>query len=118
MAITANRQMTATWYTPPSQEGGDAPARFKVKPLTGAQSLEVHDDFDANRGRFMARGLRLAMRYGLVDWENVKDEQGKDLDCTAENFTYLPALIQSELGNHIIDLELLGAEEEKNSESP
>ena len=116
--IKTNRKLNASWYTPISQESEDEPARFKVRPLTGAQALEVLDDYDPRKGRFLSRGIQLALRHGLLDWENILDEHGNPLECKPENLRYIPAVEANEVGNHIMDLAELGGEEEKNSESP
>ena len=115
MAITAKKQLVATWYTPESQESEESPARFKVRPLTGSQALEVYDHFDGKKRRFLSSGIHLAMAYGLVDWENVTDENGNKIECVPSNFKYLPPVDANELGNHIIEMASLSGDEEKNS---
>ena len=110
--------VTATWYTPKSEEGKDAPTRFKLRGLTGIEFLEVSEHVKLKKGKwsFNVEAQKISLKYGLVDWEKFTDENG-DVAFSYDyeiNLSRLPATIIRELSNEIIEARTqLAAEDEK-----
>ena len=40
MEVTICKKLTSQWFVPENNEGEEKQARFKIKPLTGAQAIE------------------------------------------------------------------------------
>lgn len=118
MAIKTWRGLAPTWYTPVSEEGSEDPARFKLKPLNRAELDMVFEgrttDSEGNL-ILTARGIEHALRVGLVDWENVLDENDKPLKFSIANFRYLPWAIGQELAGELVNMSFLAEDEAKNS---
>lgn len=115
MAIKAHSGMTPEWYTPDSQEGMDDATRFRVVGLTGAELLELNQYMDSTTGAVQGPGLVQACRVGLKGWENVVDEEGRNVTFNRIAIARLPAEIIAEVGAKIISLSVLDDEETKNS---
>ncbi len=117
MAIKTWRGLAPTWYTPVSEEGSEDPARFKLKPLNRADLDMVFEgrttDSEGNL-ILTARGIEHALRVGLVDWENVLDENDKPLKFRIANFRYLPWAIGQELAGELVNMSFLAEDEAKN----
>ena len=68
------------WFTPPSQADVEEGARirFKIRGLRGTEAMDV-DFHAADDGRMVmtARGGASCIRYGLLDWENIRDAEDK-----------------------------------------
>ncbi len=116
MAIKAYKGMTPEWYTPSDQEGQDEPARFKIRGLTGPEFLDVQSHFDIANAQVKGSGLVLACRLGLLDWENIVDDEGKSTTFTkAGGIDRLPAEVIATTGSKIIALSVMDGDETKNS---
>lgn len=116
MAIQLREKLAASWYTPKSEEGEAAPSRFRVKPLDGAQYMEVLGEVEFRDGNpiITAKGLRIAALQGVVGWENVPGADG-EAEFSPSRLRQLPANVLLELGQEVIVRTELGADAEKNS---
>lgn len=106
--MRANDLVTATWYTPKSEEGSEQPTRFKLRGLTGVEFIDVQSKVAKNDdGNFVitADAMRVSLRYGLTDWEAFVDSSGKDLAFSGnqkDNIDRLPFKTIIELSDEIM----------------
>lgn len=118
MAIKALDPMVPIWWTPESEAKSENPTRFRIKPLTGIQRIEVNTDTKmTGRGLVIsAAGIRTALRYGLVGWENFNNADGPvvfsfDVD---ENLAVLPEGVILKLVDRILTASSVSEEAKKN----
>lgn len=122
MTIQALTAFTATWYTPASEADADAPARFKVRGLTGSQQAEVSPEIEltANEDvKISGRAMFLLLKFGLVDWEGLESDGGpvRFGKNTKVNQDLLPYPLQIELAGRIFELTYPAPEDKKKSSS-
>jgi len=69
--LKALNPLTPDWFTPKAEEGKDNPTRFRIRPLSGVESmdLELYKDVEGNT-RITGRSARTILRHGLIGWEN------------------------------------------------
>jgi len=115
MADTALKGLVPEWFTPEDQEHDDAPARYKLKPLKPPQIARLQKEFDSETGAIGAVGLYEAAKSGIVGWENVNDQEGRELRYTRVNIDELPYSRILELGGQILANSFLTGTDEKNS---
>ena len=78
-----------------------------LKPLDGLQHADV-----------MSTGLvnyRLALSFGLVDWQNLKDQNGRAVKFSQDSFKDIPAEYLVDIASEIVDRSELKDEQRKNS---
>ena len=112
------KNMSPDWYTPESEEDEEKPSKFKIKPLNGEQFMEVVADSETDRSgdiRLNGRGLKLALRYGIIDWENIEKENGIPLKFSVHNLKLLPMEVLSDLASEIVNRSAMEDDETKNS---
>jgi len=117
MAITVNKKLGSTWYTPDSEKESEEPAKFKIKQLNGEQlddALNGAVMSEGGRLRLSPSGVRAALKAGIEDWEGINDG-GDKLKCTHVNHRFLPWSLRQELAGEIINQSMLSEEDEKNS---
>lgn len=117
MALEINAGISPYWYIPESQKKEEQPARFKLAPLTQMALIDaMEDSFTDNDGktRITGRGVRVALKAGLLEWENVTIG-GEKLPCIGTNFEKLPSPLLRELSNKLILDAMFGEQEAKNS---
>lgn len=110
MAIKANTGLVPYWYTP-EQEESDRMTRFKIKPLTGLEHLEIAEELSRKK---LAAAQKLAIRYSLIDWENLDDAKGQPVPFSLENMGILGANLLSELAQEALTLSQMDEEQIKN----
>jgi len=118
MALTLNTNIVPTWYTLSSDEDDAAPAKFKLKPLDGEQYIEVFAESEMSRNgdiKLNGLGLKLALRYGVVGWENIDDERGKAIKFSIHNIKKFPMEVLSELATEVVNRSTPDEDELKNS---
>lgn len=113
MAITAMTGLAPEWFTP-TQPESDRPTRIKIRPLTGLENLEVSAEIG---GGDIGQAQKIALRFGVVDWENVDDERGNPLQFSHENLKFLPVSALSEIAIRIIRGSKMDDDKTKNSSS-
>jgi hypothetical protein len=117
VSITIIGNLSPTWYTPEDQQGQDDPVEFKLKPLSGLERLEVSGETrtDSNGELILtAKGLILAVRYGLIGWRRVLDEQGREIKFNTQAIGKLSPELLAELSGVILERSTLGGEEKKD----
>jgi hypothetical protein len=119
MTITLNTtKLVPSFYVPESQKGEEEPAKFRLLGLTKRQYMEVMlgDGKTDERGNLVltARGVDLALQYGLRGWEGITDISGAPLPFTARNAEHLPIALRMELVGEILQRSHLTETEEKN----
>ena len=111
MTIKVLEGLTPDWFTPASELDAETPTRFKLKPLNGFEYMDVLGETAVNEhGHRMlnARGMRQAIKYGLVDWENF------DAPFNQQSVGTIPTTYLIEIANEIINRSDLTGEKEKN----
>ena len=115
MALTLKSSLGSEWYTLEGQDEEESPARVKVKPLNGEQVDQAMEGaiFEDDGAALTSRGVKSALRNGIVDWENINNESGP-IACKFTNHQCLPWARRIELANAIINRSNLREEEQKN----
>lgn len=116
MAIRALTGIAAEWFTPPSQEGEDSPARFKLQPMNGEQFNMVLPDvlITEESAKINGDGVRQILAYGLIDWEGVEGSEGSALSCNRQNHKFLPGFVRLEIASEIFRRSIVSEDERKN----
>ena len=110
MAIKSQPSLAPWWYTP-EQDEGEKMTRFKIKPLNGLEKLDIAGELGSNR---FSSAQKVALRLGLVDWENLDDPNGQPVDFKPENFQLLGVDLLADLAQVIIKGTVLSEEQTKN----
>lgn len=116
MGIQAVNQLAPDWYTPKSQEDESTPTRFRLKPLDTEEYMELSLEVEVNSAGNLAvtgKGMRMALAFGLIGWENFTGEEGA-VPFKRANFGRIPLDVLSELAQAIISRSDVGGEQEKN----
>ena len=117
MAIKALNPVSPRWYTPRAEEGQENPTRFKIRGLNGTEQgyvwpeLKVDDELKTVTG-MSGKGLELALRYGLVDWENFANDKGP-VAFSPQNFPYIDYGLRAELAMCIVAASYVSLDEKK-----
>lgn len=101
------------WYEPDGYKDDPKPPKFKVKRV-GADvyseiTLDANVDSEGN-SKPSARSLKKAILTGLLDWENIGDNE----DMTKSKILRLPPALYLDVALHIIEISSLTEEEAKN----
>lgn len=118
MALTLQKKVASAFHTLSGQEDEEQKAKVKLKPLDGEQYMEVFTEAEQTRTgdlKLTGLGLKLALRYGIIGWENILDESGKKLKFSPHSIKMLPMEVLSELASEIINRSSPDEEELKNS---
>lgn len=116
MTITLYSKLTPVDYIPISEREADTPTTFKLKPLNGAEYLDVmcHMVNDENGGQRLSRtGLEKIMRYGVKGVNNLIDENGKPINKVKPDM-FGPILL-SEIASEIMSISEVDEQEKKIS---
>ena len=114
MTIKARTGLLPEWYTPVSETGSTAPARFKLRPMTGPEVLDIRAYYIAETRKITGSGVSQALASCLIDWENVTDDTGATLPYSQDNISALPPQILQELVNKLVAISRLTEAERKN----
>ena len=117
MAIKVKSKIVPVWYTPKSEEKEENPASFKLKPLNGLEYTDVIANTSNDAGgesKLSERGVRLAIKHGLLDAKNLIDEHGNEIKLKHVGHGVLPMNILIELAGQIIDLSSMSDDDIKN----
>ena len=118
MALYALGTMRAEFFTPESQKDDDNPTRFKIKGVDGANINTVMEGatFRDDMLFLSASGIRAALKFGLVDWENMLDpETESEIKFKQGKIRLIPWKEQQEIASEIVDRSNLMGEQTKNS---
>ncbi|MBL1293070.1 MAG: hypothetical protein COB61_004275 [Thiotrichales bacterium] len=119
MAISIVNKLSTVWYVPRPEIEAASPSRFSLRPLNGMQYMEVIQE-TTGAGldiRISGRGLKLALEYGLVDWEGITNAAGEKVNYSRIELQKLPPELLTELANQIIIQSDVTEDEIKNSSS-
>lgn len=115
MAIRIKTGVSPVWFVPKSQESEEQPARFRLKPLTGGDLLDVQGEIDIERDTVTGKGLKFLIKKGLVGWEQIEDENGRALACSGPAaLLYLDQSILTELASKIMEISTFREDQAKN----
>ena len=116
MSIKAMTGLVPEWFVPDSEKDAnpEEQASFHCYPLTQPQVLEVQQYYDRDRKDFLPTAYAVAYRLGCRGWKNVTDHEGKPLKWSPANRETLPAHILAEVGANIINISVMGDDDEKN----
>lgn len=117
MAIVAMTGIVDDDYICRKDQDSESPTIWKLRPLNGFKYMEVMTELVRTDEGFKitGKGLGLAVKHGLVGWENFKDQNGKELKFNSINITKIPAVVLGELADRVIEISELGDEQTKNS---
>lgn len=121
MKIQAFESFAPAWFTPDDQDVDDgAEVAFFVRPLDGEQYAEVaqHMRLEGHQMRFTAAAEKLALRYGLVDWRNLRTPGGDLVEYALAEHKRLPFVVRKMIFAEIMKRSELSEDDEKNLESP
>ena len=119
MAMRALRRMAPVWYTPDSQKDDPNPTRFKIRGLNGTEQGYIQPELKINETTRMVdgmsgRGLEQTLGYGLLDWENLVDEDGSSqIAYSPLNFGRIDLITRTELAMQILAASFVSPEEKK-----
>lgn len=111
MAMTAISGLEPEWYTPNQPDDG-APTEFLLKPLNGMEYAAVLVHSNA-AGGVSIQGVREAIRYGLIDWKNFNDADGKAVPFSQLNSSRINAVTLLELADKILEISELTGDQKK-----
>lgn len=114
MTIQARTGLMPEWYTPVSETGAATPARFKLRPMTGPEILDLRAYYIQSTGKIMGKGALIVLSACMLDWENVSNEKGEPVQFAADNIETLPPAILNELANKLVMMSRLTETERKN----
>lgn len=118
MALTLQTKVASGFYILSDQEGEEQPAKIKIKPLNGEQYMEVFTESEQSRNgdlKLTGLGMKMALRYGIIGWENIFDENNKKVKFSPHNIKMLPMVVLAEVASEIINRSTPDEEELKNS---
>jgi len=115
MAIVPTEKMAPAMYTPPDQEGNPDPTRFRLKPLDGMEYLEVMPHIVVKDGfiNYDGEGMVKLIRFGLVGWENFRDD-GEEIPFSPFNVRRLTPLRLQGIAREIANRSQLTEDEAGN----
>lgn len=114
MADTSLKGLAPEWFTPEDQENDDNPARYHLRPLKPPQIAKLQQHFNGETGAIGALGLYEAAKAGIVDWENVNDQEGDPMKFTRANIDELQYGRLLEIGGQVLANSFLTGEDRKN----
>lgn len=119
MSISINTSpLVASDYVPMDQRDQADPARFKLRPLTERQWLQVmfmHGIGEGGEVKLTPLQVESALEHGLLGWDGITDQDGKPVKFSRMNAERLPAGLRVELAGEIINRSQLGEDGAKNS---
>ena len=112
MAIVVQSKLTSEMYTPEQERSAKDPTRFKLRPLSGVQYLDVISYFveGTNGQKLSAKGMEQVLSYGVVKAENLFNDKGKQTQA----LEYLDPITTAELVSRIMELSEIRESERKN----
>lgn len=114
MAISALKKVSPVWYTPDSEKDSDAPARFRLQPLLPSQREQCMSYTSEAGFHIPPKQYQAVLGYGVVDWENISDEDGQKLRCSPGNLDRLPGTLRMELAMELLMMSQLTEADAKN----
>ena len=119
MSIRAIPNLMIADYVPNSDRDADVKTVFKLRPLNGMQHMEVLREYvvdpdDKMKGSISARGLILALKYGLAGWENFHDIAGAPIAFIPDHIGRIPPFTLHEIAIEILNRSDLGETDRKN----
>lgn len=112
--MKALKAITPEWYDSKVADG----ARFRLRGLTGLELIEAADQTALGpdgQPLITAKTRRVALEYGLLDWQNFTDDNG-EVPFTANraaNLARLPAQLVKELFDEIFERTEIGEAAQK-----
>lgn len=117
MANTITTRLAPSDFTPKSQRGQTDPTRYRIRPLTESEKVELCDHMELDQ-RYKASAYPFVCRLAVVGWTAIYNEDGNPIP-------FASALIdrcmrwedQFEVGTEIINRATLSEDEVKNLSS-
>jgi hypothetical protein len=100
MTIKITNGLSPEWYA----LGADPETRFHLRPLTEAEKLDVQMEYDASRKSMTGRGVMIAVRSCVLEWEGIVGADGKTLPYSLDTLERLPVTVLAEVGSRIFQL--------------
>ena len=115
MALKVNTKLTPVDYIPNIERNEAKPTVFNLKPLNGAEYLEVIGCMNNNDGiqRLSRIGMEKIFKYSVLNVSNVIDQDGQPVSKpTVDMFD---PIILAEIAGEIMNISEIGEAERKNS---
>lgn len=108
------KKLAPSWFRP-----DECDAEFYIQPMNGLQALEVMGEVtgDEDQTRLTGKGLKAALRYGLIDWRGITDDGGQEVKFTRALVNDLDPTTLTIIAAEIVNRTRLTEQEEKNSPS-
>lgn len=110
--LTLNTGVAPEDFVPEKFKDMQDPPTFKVRPMTGPELLDVQAEFDTKLENFTGKGWNLAVKYGLMGWKNVQDQNEATLAYSRANVRFLPSNLLIEIASKIISISKFSTEED------
>lgn len=109
----AAKQLSPYWFTVPGDED-ETPTRWRIKPLSEEERTDVTmETVDGAQFGITGRGISLALKYGLIDWEDYLDADGEQIVYASVHKKNIPVEYRIALATEIINNSTLDADTEK-----
>jgi len=116
MAIKALSGLEPQWYEPPGQDEDEPKTRFELMPLNGRQFMSLTNALKAD---FITPDIDaradIALKYGLIGWENFCGKNGEDIKFSKDNIDLIPSSELTRIVDEIVICSSMGDEDRKNS---
>ena len=113
--IKIHRRIETTWV----KLSDDDDTEFQIRPLNSPTMIDVQNgvSFDEDSGNILLTGAAImsAVRYGVLDWKGVADENEQPIKFSIDRLEWLPASELKLLASKVISLGRLTEPERKNS---
>lgn len=115
MPITIRKQLAPFWFK--LKESDPTSAAFQLQPLNQLQIYGAREHMAVSKRQITISmaGIEHVLQYGLINWQNVVDADGKEIACIRENQVQLDADILHQVAWKILMSSELNDEQKKSS---
>lgn len=99
--------VTEEWFTLPD----DADTKFKIRPLTARERLDVMGIMQGGR---IGSGATEALDAALLDWSGVLDDKGQPIRFSKETLQRLPVPVFTAIYKRILEISVNDEGQQKN----
>jgi hypothetical protein len=113
-----NNPFAPEWVVLGMDAGKEGAPRYKIRALDGLQQQDILKEMVVTAEGEVTiggAGVRAALKYGLLDWENQTDEQDAPLEFSRDNIRLLPGMRLFSIAEKIIYGSKLADAARKNS---
>lgn len=110
--------LSATWFIPDSEKDNDAPAEFKLRGLSGIEAMDLIPAIKIDENNNVTLGteaIRVLLTFGLRDWKNIFDSEGKEISYNPNSLSRLPLFVCKDLALEVFSRTQITADDKKKS---